>query len=142
MFGLFRSSKKIKKLENETRNSFSEVRKDFEGVGKWVKHLNNNDKQVFKITAVLPEQEGVYAVVEPVQTPVQTGNFHDILKGLTSNERLIVFTMMNTDLKLSYEDLARLLVKERATIRGQINSIKQKSDSLVQELNYHFSALL
>ena len=171
MFGLFRSSKKIKKLENETRNSFSEVRKDFEGVGKWVKHLNNNDKQlfdliselkrelasiedefnglkeavslmnlsqehkqVFKKTAVLPEQEGVYAVVEPVQTPVQTGNFHDILKGLTSNERLIVFTMMNTDLKLSYEDLARLLGKERATIRGQINSIKQKSDSLVQEL--------
>ncbi|MEK6894083.1 MAG: hypothetical protein AABX10_01325, partial [Nanoarchaeota archaeon] len=71
---------------------------------------------------------------EPVQTAVQTGNFHDILNGLSSNERMIVFTMMNTELKLSYEDIARLLGKERATIRGQINAIKQKSEGLIQEL--------
>ncbi|MEK6836649.1 MAG: hypothetical protein AABX94_03205, partial [Nanoarchaeota archaeon] len=59
---------------------------------------------------------------------------HDILKGLSSNERLIVFTLMNTELKLSYEDIARLLGKERATIRGQINAIKQKNEGLIQEL--------
>lgn len=171
MFGLFGNSKKVKKLESETRKSFSEVRKDFEGVSKWIKHLNNSDKQlldslnelkrelssvqddlnglkeavaisnlavenkqVFKKTAVLDKQEAVYDVVEPVQTPVQTGNFHDILNGLSSNERLIVFTLMNTELKLSYEDIARLLGKERATIRGQINTIKQKSEGLIQEL--------
>ncbi len=171
MFGLFGNSKKVKKLEGETRKSFSEVRKDFEGVSKWIKHLNNSDKQlfdlindlkrelasikddldgvkeavsltnlaveskqVFKKTAVLGKQEPVYDVVEPVQTPVQTANFHDILSGLSSNERLIVFTLMNTELKLSYEDIARLLGKERATIRGQINAIKQKSEGLIQEL--------
>lgn len=168
---MFGNSKKVKKLENETRKSFSEVRKDFEGVSKWIKHLNNSDKQlfdslnelkrelssiqddlnglkeavaisnlavenkqVFKKTAVLDKQEAVYDVLEPVQTPVQTGNFHDILNGLSSNERLIVFTLMNTELKLSYEDIARLLGKERATIRGQINAIKQKSEGLIQEL--------
>src|SRR3989338_9401690 len=49
MFGLFGNSKKVKKLENETRKSFSEVRKDFEGVSKWVKHLNNSDKQLFDL---------------------------------------------------------------------------------------------
>ncbi|MEK6908426.1 MAG: hypothetical protein AABX23_00035 [Nanoarchaeota archaeon] len=171
MFGLFGNSKKVKKLESETKKSFSEVRKDFEGVSKWIKHLNNSDKQlfdlvndlkielssikddvdglkeavsltnlavenkqVFKKTAVLDKQEAVYDVVEPVQTPVQTGNFHDILNGLSSNERVIVFTLMNTELKLSYEDIARLLGKERATIRGQINTIKQKSEGLIQEL--------
>lgn len=171
MFGLFESSKKVKKLESETRKSFLDVRKDFEGVGKWVKHLNNNDKQlfdliselkrelssiqddidglkeavsltnlaqehkqVFKKTGVLDEQGVVYPVVEPVQIPVQTGNFHDILSRLSSNERLIVFTLMNTELKLSYEDIARLLGKERATIRGQINAIRQKSEGLIQEL--------
>ncbi len=171
MFGLFNSSKKIKKLEEDTRTSFSEVRKDFEGVGKWIKHLNNSDKQlfdllsdvkreiasikddlegvkeavsltnlaqehkqVFKKTPVLSKQEPVFSVEEPVQTPVQTGNFYDILKGLSSNERLIVFTLMNSEMKLSYEDIARLLGKERATIRGQINAIKQKSDGLIQEL--------
>src|SRR3989338_7825776 len=167
MFGWFGSSNKVKKLESETRKSFSEVRKDFEGVGKWVKHLNANDKQLFDLiselkrelasiedefnglkeavslinlavehkqvfekTAVLDEQPAVYGV----QTAVQTGNFHDILKGLSSNERLIVFTLMNTELKLSYEDIARLLGKERATIRGQINAIKQKNEGLIQEL--------
>ena len=171
MFGWFGSSNKVKKLESETRKSFSEVRKDFEGVGKWVKHLNANDKQLFDLiselkrelasiedefnglkeavslinlavehkqvfekTAVLDEQPAVYDVQEPVQTAVQTGNFHDILKGLSSNERLIVFTLMNTELKLSYEDIARLLGKERATIRGQINAIKQKNGGLIQEL--------
>ena len=171
MFWLFGSGKKIKKLEEDTRTSFLEVRKDFEGVGKWIKHLNNSDKQlfdllsdvkreiasikddlegvkeavsltnlaqehkqVFKKTPVLNKQEPVFSVDEPVQTAVQTGNFYDILKGLSSNERLIVFTLMNSEMKLSYEDIARLLGKERATIRGQINAIKQKSDGLIQEL--------
>ena len=171
MFGLFNSSKKIKKLEDATKNSFSEVRKDFEGVGKWIKHLDNKDKQlfdllnelkieiaslndevegvkealsitnlaqehaqVFRKTPVLNTQPAVFDDAEPVQTPVQTGNFYDILKNLSSNERLIVFALMNTEMKLSYEDVARLLGKERATIRGQINAIKRKSEGLLQEM--------
>jgi uncharacterized protein YoxC len=172
MFGLFNSSKKIKKLEEDTRKSFSEVRKDFEGVGKWIKHLDNKDKQlfdllsdikreiasikddldgvkeavsltnlaqeheqVFKKTPVLNKQEAVYDVLEPVQTAVQTGNFYDILKGLSGNEKVIVWALMNSgDMKLSYEDIARILGKERATIRGQINAIKRKSEGLIQEL--------
>lgn len=172
MFGLFGSGKKIKKLEDDTRHSFSEVRKDFDGVGKWIKHLNNSDKQlfdlisdikreiasikddiegvkeavsltnlaqeheqVFKKTAVLNKQEPVFVVDEPVQTPVQTGNFYDILKDLSSNEKMIIWTLMNSgEMKLSYEDIARLLGKERATIRGQINAIKKKSEGLLQEL--------
>jgi chromosome segregation and condensation protein ScpB len=36
-------------------------------------------------------------------------------------------------MRLSYEDLARLLGKERSTIRGQINAIKQKSEGLIEE---------
>ena len=38
-------------------------------------------------------------------------------------------------MKLSYEDLALLLGKERSTIRGQINSIKQKSEGLIKEFS-------
>ena len=36
-------------------------------------------------------------------------------------------------MKLSYEDLARLLGKERSTIRSQINQIKHKSEGLIME---------
>ena len=170
MFWLF-GKKRVELLEEETKNSFQQVKNDIAGVGKWIKHLDSKDKQVFEIlgeikrelatineevegvkeavslvnlsvenkqlfkkAGVLSKQTDVYSVQEPVQTAVQTGNFYDILQGLSSNERLIVLTLMNSDLKLSYEDIARLLGKERSTIRGQINAIKRKSDSLIQEI--------
>ena len=37
-------------------------------------------------------------------------------------------------MKLSYEDIAAVLGKEKTTIRGQINTIKQKSNGLIQEI--------
>jgi biotin operon repressor len=45
-----------------------------------------------------------------------------------------VYILLNSDLKLSYDDLAAMLGKSRATIRGQINSIKQKSEGVVEEV--------
>lgn len=183
MFGwLFRKrdsekAEKVERVEESTRKSFENVRRDFEGVGKWIKHLDSRDKELFDILtdvrrelesikdeisgvkdavsmmdisqemgpevkqpskkmAVLNRQTPVYAVEEPVQTPVQTGNLHQILQSLSTNERLIVWTLLNSSdgMKLSYEDIARLLGKERATIRGQINAIKQKSEGLLSEL--------
>ena len=82
-------------------------------------------------------QTAVYkqTAVEGVQTPVQTAFHSGFMGHLSANERLIVWTLMNTDMKLSCEDVAALLNKERSTIRGQINSIKQKSEGLISELS-------
>lgn len=170
MFGwLF--GKTEKNLEEKTERGFSAVKKDMEVIGKWIKHLDSQDKQVFDILnelkleiasirdeveslregvdmvvedqkvkqvfkklPVLGKQTAVEDVLEGVQTGVQTANFYDILKDLSGNERLIVFALLNSDMKLSYEDLALLLGKERATVRGQINTIKQKSESLIEEI--------
>ena len=163
--------KGVKKLEEETKKGFSAVKKDMDSVGKWVKHLDGRDKQLFELlenvknelssvkeeliglseneslsdldaknkqlfkkSAVFDKQTAVGVVEEPVQTAVQTGNFYDIFRNLTSNERAVLFTIMNSEMKLSYEDLALLLGKERATIRGQVNAIKQKSEGLIEEL--------
>jgi|SRR3989344_2076495 len=165
--------KREKKIEEETRKSFSSVKDDISGVIKWVKHLDGKDKQLFDLinelkldlssireemeglrqgielindeqqnkqvfekTAVLGKQTAVYDVQNTVQTAVQTGNFYEILKNLSSNERLLIFTMLNAEsgMKLSYEDLALLLGKEKATVRGQINTIKQKSEGLIEEI--------
>ncbi len=170
MFGWF-TRKRVDELEVETKKGFAAVKEDINSIGKWIKHLDKQDKQlfdminllkndlstvrdeieglregvdlaveeqknkqVFKKLPVLGKQTAVYAVQEAVQTAVQTGNFYDILKGLSGNERLVVFTLMNSDMKLSYEDLASLLGKERSTIRGQINTIKQKSEGLIEEM--------
>ena len=170
MFGWFKK-KENRELEKKTQEGFNSVKRDMDAVGKWIKHLDKQDKQlfdfislikedlsyikdeldglreaveemsdaeenkqVFKKLPVLDKQTGIYAVQEAVQTAVQTGNFYDIFKRLSSNERALVVTLMNSEMKLSYEDLALLLGKERSTVRGQINSIKQKSEGLIEEI--------
>ena len=157
--------KKRRKFEEETKKGFSAVKEDMDAVGKWIKHLDKKNKQVFEVVStlkndlsrvrgelnelsecldllnegvenkqlskkplVLNKQPGVEGVEKAVQTAVQTGNLFDILKGLSSNEKLLFFTLMNSELKLSYEDLALLLGKEKSTIRGQLNSIRQKCE--------------
>ena len=170
MFGWI-FGKSVKKLEEDTKQSFSDVKKDMDVVGMWINPLDAKDKQLFDVIfsikqeissikeeleslregvdlvgmgdknkqlfkklPVFDKQTAVEDVQEAVQTAVQTGNIYDILKSLSGNERLLVMTLMNNEMKLSYEDLALLLGKERATIRGQINAIKQKSEGLIEEI--------
>jgi len=123
---------------SELKRDLSTIKEDIESVKEAVSFmdLEAENKQLSKKQTAVQENGGVYGVQKAVQTPVQTANFYEILQGLSSNERLLVFTLMNAaeNMKLSYEDLARLLGKERSTIRGQINSIKQKSEGLLQEI--------
>ena len=70
-------------------------------------------------------------VQTPVQTAVQTG----ALKGLTMMERVILFALLNSKEKLSYDDLSILVGKDKSTVRGQINNIKQKSEGLLSEIS-------
>ena len=170
MFNFFRK-KHDAKFEKEIKESFSDVKKDMKSVGKWIKHLDEKDKQLFDMfyslrndismisdeieslkealdfmnkTAedkqlfekmpVLNKQTAVEDVQIPVQTTVQTDNFYNFIRNLSGNERMIIFALLNNEMKLSYEDIALLLGKDKSTIRGQINSIKQKSEGLVEEI--------
>jgi len=71
--------------------------------------------------------------VEGVQTSVQTAVQTTFLGNLSSTERVVIWVLLNTDMKLSCEDIAALLHKDRSTVRGQLNSIKQKSEGLIKE---------
>jgi len=88
-------------------------------------------KQLFK-----QRTSGVHkqTAVQGVQTAVQTAVQSQFLHNLSVMERAIVWTLLNTDMRLSCEDIATILNKERSTIRGQINSIKQKSEGLIEEV--------
>jgi len=166
MLGLFRHKKRVEKLRGEVQDSFNHVKKDFNKVGEWIKHLD--DKHVShgdeissikdqlltihedlmelkdfvsffgpQISKGLSKQTQTSAAKQPllgaVQTPVQTGVQTDILENLTVMERAIVWALLNSEMKLSYEDLAALLGKDKSTIRGQINAIKQKNEGLIEE---------
>lgn len=130
--------KQLFDLVFELKEEISSIKDEISGLREGIDLAveNAGNKQVFKKMAAIGKQTAVESVDNVVQTPVQTGNFYDILRGLSSNERLLVFTLLNAEegMKLSYEDLAMLLGKERATIRGQVNAIKQKVSGLLEEL--------
>tara|TARA_Y100000310_G_C20441814_1_gene696495 strand:- start:69 stop:704 length:636 start_codon:yes stop_codon:yes gene_type:complete len=78
------------------------------------------------------KQTTVESVQTPVQTAGQTANFYGI-SNLSVTERAIIWLLANSGLKLSYDDIAAMLGKTKSTVRGQINSIRQKSEGLVME---------
>ncbi len=166
MFWFSSSKKEVKKLREEIHSSFSNVKKDFNKVGEWIKHIdgkhaNHEDDismlkdQFISIQSDLDEikefisffgegvskqlpkqtQTAVYQqqVVEAVQMPVQTAVQTDVLANLTVMEKIIVRALLSSELKLSYEDLAQLMGKDKSTIRGQVNTIKQKCAGLIEE---------
>ena len=156
--------KEIADLKQAVQTGFNSVKHDVGNLGVWIKHLDSSDsqmkdeilelnnelstikdeienlknilsivgdKQVFKQRQTVFNKQTVFkGVLNSVQTGVQTA----FLDNLSTTERAIVFVLLNSDMKLSYEDLAAMLGKRKATIRGQINSIKQKSEGLIEEL--------
>ncbi len=117
---------------SDVYEELTSIRSELENVKNMIDILGN--KKVFKQRqTVFNKQTAVQAVQTPVQTAVQSTFFDNFLDNLSITERAIIWVLLNSDLKLSYDDLAAMLGKERATIRGQLNSIKQKSDGLVAE---------
>ncbi|MDA3837106.1 MAG: hypothetical protein PF542_05785 [Nanoarchaeota archaeon] len=91
---------------------------------------NTHFKQTTKTNNQLFNKEtSDYSNQTRQQTGVQTPN----LSTFSITERAIIGVLLNSDLKLSYEDLATLLGKEKSTIRGQLNTIKSKSNGLINE---------
>ena len=115
----------------DIKEILSTIQEEIEGMKNVVSIMNEvKTKRVFKTPGqVFNKQTGVYAVQTGVQTGVQTPN----LDQFSITERAIIWVLLNTEMRLGYEDLAAMLGKEKSTIRGQINTIKQKSESLIKE---------
>jgi hypothetical protein len=130
------SEKELQKKDIfDIKETLSSVQEELEGLKNILSMMNQTsflpkNKQVFKTPQrVFNKQTGVYAVQTGVQTGVQTPN----LEQFSITERAIIWILLNSDMKLSYDDLAAMLGKERSTIRGQINVIKSKSEGIIEE---------
>lgn len=130
--------KHLHKQDRSAESGLEALRTELSTVKKEIESLRDAfsmiDEGVFKQLFKTPrrkshEQTAVGAVQTPVQTPVQTG----VLDNFSITERALIVILLNSDLKLSYDDLAAMTGKSRATIRGQINSIKQKSEGIIEE---------
>jgi DNA-binding CsgD family transcriptional regulator len=127
------SEKNIQKNDVENiKEDLSSIKDEIEGLKNMISIMGNAPKQqVFKTpNRVFKQQTAVEGVQTAVQTAVQTPNLDDF----SLTERAIIWVLLTADMKLSYEDIAAMLGKEKSTIRGQINRIKQKSESLIKEV--------
>jgi hypothetical protein len=126
------SEKNLQKKEIEDiKDILSSIKNDVEGLKNILSFMNEvKTNGLFKTPKqVLGKQTPVYTVQTGVQTGVQTPN----LSNFSVMERAIIWILLNTDMKLSYDDVAAMTGKEKSTIRGQINAIKQKSEGLIEE---------
>ena len=134
--GLWIKHLNVKESEQDSKidilnSKLSSIESDVEGLKNILaflelgvsKQISGRNKQLFN------KQTAVEAVQTPVQTAVQT----DILHNFSVMERAIIWILLNTELKLSYDDISAMLGKDKSTVRGQINSIKQKSENLIEE---------
>ncbi|VVB82887.1 Uncharacterised protein [uncultured archaeon] len=127
------SEKNLQKKEiEEIKEILTSIKNDVDGLKNVVSVMNElKTNRVFKTAKpVYSKQTSVYDVQTGVQTGVQTPN----LSQFSVTERAILWVLLNSDMKLSYDDLAAMLGKERSTIRGQINTIKQKSEIIEEEI--------
>tara|TARA_Y100000310_G_scaffold26446_1_gene25206 strand:- start:224 stop:859 length:636 start_codon:yes stop_codon:yes gene_type:complete len=119
---------------SSVREELATVKNDISELRDLVSGLTNDVSERVFTTPVQRQrkQTTVESVQTDVQTPVQTANFYGI-SNLSVTERAIIWLLANSELKLSYEDIAAMLGKTKSTIRGQINSIRQKSEGLIVE---------
>ncbi|MBU1252105.1 MAG: winged helix-turn-helix domain-containing protein [Nanoarchaeota archaeon] len=121
-----------KKDVEEIKSVLSSMNNELEGLKNVLSIMNEikprNKNQTPK--QVFGKQQGVYPVQTGVQTGVQTPNFDQF----SVTERAILWILLNSDMRLSCDDLAAILGKERSTVRGHLNRIKQKSEGLIEEI--------
>lgn len=117
---------------SDLKEDLSTIKIELEGVKNVLSFIGETKvNKPFKTTKQLfKKQTAVYPVQTAVQTAVQTPNFDKF----SITERAILWILLNTDMRLSHDDLGAMLGKEKSTIRGQINRIKQRSESLIEEI--------
>ncbi|MEM2121908.1 MAG: hypothetical protein QXU20_04600 [Candidatus Woesearchaeota archaeon] len=108
-----------------------EIKQDIDGIKQFVSFFDTRvASRVFKRSSTAVDK---HTGVEGVQTPVYTAVQTAFLRGLTQQEKIILWILLNSDQKLSCEDIAVLLAKDKSTVRSQINNIKQKNESWISE---------
>jgi len=131
-------SRWIEHLDNtdsEIKGEINDVYEEIASIKEELEELKNmvslavNPKLFKQRQTVFNKQTAVYGVQTAVQTAVQA----DFLDRLSMSEKALVMILLNSEMKLSYEDLAAMLGKDSTTVRGQVNSIKQKCEGLIAE---------
>lgn len=127
------SEKNIQKKDiDDLKEDLATMKEEMDGLKNVLSMMNElkTNRAFTTPKRLFNKQTSVYAV----QTGIQTGDQTPNLNNFSVTEKAILWILINSDIKLSYDDLAAMLGKEKATIRGQINSIRQKGENLISEI--------
>jgi DNA-directed RNA polymerase specialized sigma24 family protein len=124
----------VKTDVEDIKEELSSIREELNEIKEMISENNNQnmvkiEPQFKQRQTAAVKQTAVYAEQTAVQTTVQAG----FLTKLSISERAIVGILLQSELKLSYEDLAAVTGKDTATVRGQVNSIRQKCEGAIEE---------
>ena len=127
------SEKNVHKTEIQSiKERLSTVENSVEELKNMVSVLGNLRPQGgFRVFKQLSNKQ---TAVEAVQTAVQTAVYTPNLDQFSVTERAMIWILLNTDMRLSYDDLAAMLGKEKSTVRSQINGIKAKNTDIIEEI--------
>jgi predicted transcriptional regulator len=149
---LHTQDKKHNTRVEELYDEILKIKEDIDGIKSFISYFDSSLSRgvfkhprtaVYKQTAVLGVQTPIFNANFKNLQSMQNGeygsesdfasNYGSFLRGMSQTERTIVWIVLNSELKLSCDDIAALLGKERATVRGQLNSIKRKNENLILE---------
>jgi len=121
----------IKNELKDIKGEISSVKKDIEEIKELFSDVKKTEDGALlkQRQTAKHKQTAVYDVQTAVQTTVQAAFFNK----LSISEKAIIMILVNSDMKLSYEDLGAMTGKDSTTIRGQINTIRQKCPGLIEE---------
>ena len=129
MLGLFRHKKGVEKLRTEVQDSFNHVKRDFNKVGEWIKHLD--DKHVSHVDEITNIKDQLLTIHEDLMELKDFVSFFgpQISKGLSKQAQTGVIKQplsgaVQTPVQTGVQTdiLENLTVMERAIVWALLNS--------------------
>jgi ABC-type transporter Mla subunit MlaD len=130
--------KHLNETDSDLKKDVEDIKDDLRSIKNDMEELKEIIKQpqekiytpIFKQPqTAAPKQTTDYGVQTAVQSTVQAAFF----ERLSISEKALIGILLSSDMKLSYEDLAVMTGKDPTTVRGQVNTIKQKAEGLIEE---------
>jgi len=138
MYNLSTWIKHLDKQDSDIKSDVGDINSEIASIRNELEEIKNllSEKKEREIVPIFKQrqtdkhkQTAVYDAQTAVQTTVQAAFFTK----LSISEKALIMILVNSDMKLSYEDLAAMMGKDTATVRGQINSIRQKVEGIIEE---------
>lgn len=130
--------KHLNETDSDLKKDVEDMKDDLHSIKKEMEEIKEMLKQPVEEKVVQIVKQPQTARVKQtadygVQTAVQTGVQAAFFERLSASEKTLVGILLSSDMKLSYEDLAVMTGKDPTTVRGQVNTIKQKAAGLIEE---------